>query len=250
MIISESQKYIFIHIPKTGGTSISISLEEDLKYNDIVLGGTKYGEKLQRIYKKKFGLHKHSTAYKVKEVVGDVTWDNYFKFSTVRHPITRIISIYSYLEKKLSSFWGEKIKHSHPLSPLMRSYIKAKTDINKALKQEISWLLKWNSSQAYLETKSFSEFIRHPKILLDLSFKPQWFWVSDDSQKELIVDQIYKLENINSQWIDLSSKIGFNGTLKHSNRSSSKSIAINSEDRQYLAEIFKVDFEKFDYDID
>ncbi|NEN90268.1 MAG: hypothetical protein F6K48_15660 [Okeania sp. SIO3H1] len=46
MIISENDKFIFIHIPKNGGTSVALSLEERLKYNDIVIGGTKYGDKL------------------------------------------------------------------------------------------------------------------------------------------------------------------------------------------------------------
>ena len=40
MILSRGRKYIFIHIPKTGGTSLALALEARAMKDDIMLGDT------------------------------------------------------------------------------------------------------------------------------------------------------------------------------------------------------------------
>jgi hypothetical protein len=40
MIISRGRSYIFVHIPKTGGTSLALALEGRAKKDDIMLGDT------------------------------------------------------------------------------------------------------------------------------------------------------------------------------------------------------------------
>ena len=44
MIICHSRKYVFIHIHKTGGTSVESALEPTLHWNDLLLGSTPFGE--------------------------------------------------------------------------------------------------------------------------------------------------------------------------------------------------------------
>ena len=39
MIISNSKRFIFLHVPKAAGTSITIMLDAELEWDDIVLGG-------------------------------------------------------------------------------------------------------------------------------------------------------------------------------------------------------------------
>ena len=46
MIISNSHKFIFVHILKTAGTSICAALDPTLRWNDVILGGTGFGEKM------------------------------------------------------------------------------------------------------------------------------------------------------------------------------------------------------------
>ena len=96
--ICNSKKFIFIHLHKCGGTSVERSLDDIMQWNDIMLGSTKYGESVQSQYNDKFGIFKHSSALKTKDLVGDEIWDQYFTFSVVRHPIDRIVSYYSYLK--------------------------------------------------------------------------------------------------------------------------------------------------------
>jgi hypothetical protein len=40
MIISFGRRYIFVHVPKTGGTSLALVLEERAKADDILIGDT------------------------------------------------------------------------------------------------------------------------------------------------------------------------------------------------------------------
>lgn len=40
MIISHGRRYIFVHAPKTGGTSLTLALEARAKADDILVGDT------------------------------------------------------------------------------------------------------------------------------------------------------------------------------------------------------------------
>ena len=40
MIISRGRGYIFVHIPKTGGTAMALALEDRAKADDILIGDT------------------------------------------------------------------------------------------------------------------------------------------------------------------------------------------------------------------
>ena len=40
MIISRGRRYIFVHIPKTGGTALSLALEARAMKDDIIIGDT------------------------------------------------------------------------------------------------------------------------------------------------------------------------------------------------------------------
>ncbi len=96
MIISHSKKFIFVHIQKNAGTTITIYLDKYLNYQDMVIGATEFGEKIQPFFKKKYNLQKHSHAKRIKAVTGDEVWNNYFSFSFVRNPWDRMVSLYNY----------------------------------------------------------------------------------------------------------------------------------------------------------
>jgi hypothetical protein len=40
MIISKSRNYVFVHIPKTGGTALTLALEDRAAADDIIIGDT------------------------------------------------------------------------------------------------------------------------------------------------------------------------------------------------------------------
>ena len=40
MILSRGRRYIFVHIPKTGGTALSLALESRAMKDDVLIGDT------------------------------------------------------------------------------------------------------------------------------------------------------------------------------------------------------------------
>jgi len=91
MIISTQKKFIFIHIPKTGGTSIKKCL----------LPFYNRKKELEKIPK---GLHKpgaigrkHSSATVLRKSLDGKIWGSYFKFAFVRNPWDWVVSIYYFI---------------------------------------------------------------------------------------------------------------------------------------------------------
>ena len=90
------KKFIFIHIPKTGGNSIQNVLRNYSK--DKIIPVHKGDKELElerfQVVNPKYDFKKHSTLQKYRKGLGSKTFHKYFKFSTIRNPWDRMISCY------------------------------------------------------------------------------------------------------------------------------------------------------------
>jgi len=110
-VISFKHKFIFIHIPKTAGTSIvkTLSLYSEDGVNDK--GDIKPSIELIKLAREKnirINNYKHFTYNKYKQLLGDRIKD-FFIFSVIRTPYERIPSVYYYSNitgVSLTSFIG------------------------------------------------------------------------------------------------------------------------------------------------
>ena len=80
MLLSNEHKFFFMHIPKTGGTSIRNAL------NTLIQSPQPYTERDME--------KKHRPAYLEKKNIDD--WDDLYKFTFIRNPYDRMVSYYTF----------------------------------------------------------------------------------------------------------------------------------------------------------
>jgi hypothetical protein len=89
-----NREFIFIHIPKTGGTSIEYKLN---------LGHIENGFEIKDNI-----AYQHSDCNYYKSLFGEEKFNKYLKFTIVRNPYTRIISDFFYLPLENVGFKGNQ----------------------------------------------------------------------------------------------------------------------------------------------
>lgn len=226
MIISNNKKFIFVHIHKCAGTTISFAMEPFLGEEDIICGGTPRGELFQQSFMERHGLYKHSKASEIRSFVGKDTWNTYFTFSIVRNPVNRATSLYSYIQTVIDTVVNKK-KSKAPLS--------------------------WPLTKAYLGSDSFAGFIRHEQFLKDPGARPQYESLSEEGGDCLLVDFVGKVENLDRDVKEIVRRIGIKDVKleKHNVSKSENRISkeeLSPEDLEYLFRLYHKDFEIFNYE--
>lgn len=100
MIISRKRGYIFVHIPKTGGTSMALALEARAAADDILIGDTpKARQRRRRLagVKTTGRLWKHSRLADLPGLIEEDEMRAMFVFTLVRNPWDRAVSYYHWL---------------------------------------------------------------------------------------------------------------------------------------------------------
>ena len=222
MIISNSHQFIFVHVMNTAGTSVSAAIDPWLRWNDIAIGGTRFGEQIQPAFRERFGLHKHSTAGEIRALVGADVWSSYFTFTVVRHPYDRVVSLYTWLHKTLRNAPPDATEWS------------------------------WPVAIAFRESQGFSGFIRHEQFRKSLGGRPQVEWTCDDGG-HCIVDFVGRFEDLDAARMTISNRIGVNlEPFERHNASTERTrdaeFFSGEADYEYLHTLHERDFELFGYD--
>jgi len=87
MIVSHKHKFIFIHLGRTAGRSLTVALARSCGAEDVVTNA----KGLQRNYA---GFRRHFRATEIRKKVGREIFDEYFKFTIERNPWDKFISRY------------------------------------------------------------------------------------------------------------------------------------------------------------
>ena len=212
-IINHTKKFIFIHIPKTAGTSLAAYFSQFSTYKDVELGGTVFGEIVSPAFFRRYGVRKHSRASEIRDLVGKDFWDNSFKFAFVRNPYKRTFSIFTFLKHKFRDWKGNEIMDTFD---------------------------------------NFEDFVRSEFFWTkgpDRLFATQHTWLYDGD--DLIMNFVGKLENINSDVEHISNHLKLEGKEKLGVKNKSSSgVDLKKLPEDVLQRIkgrYKKDFELFDY---
>jgi len=237
-IINHTHRFIFVHVPKAAGTSVTQHLSQYTQYCDLEIGGTEFGEMIQPAYSRRFGISKHSTASKLRGIMGSIEWQKYFSFAFVRNPFLRTYSIYQFLRK-----WD---------------------GYDTTLRQRI------------MEFDSFQDFVMSDIFLTpgpDQILNPQVFWLwRMPGERQIGVSYVGKLETIDEDMAVIDQVINDRVTsmsvadnlalarreqsdrrVKSSHANKSSPVTRDAFDDpkvvSRIRERYKQDFERFDYSL-
>ncbi len=222
-IINNSYRFVFVHVPKAAGTSVTAALGVLTNYCDQEIGGTVFGEEIQGAYLKRFGLAKHSTAAEIRSLIGAVTWNRYFTFSFVRNPFTRAASTYNFLRK-----WPGP---TNSFIERMRAF---------------------QSFDDYVLSDIWDEGHGPDQI-----FRPQAYWLREAFNSKLLPSFVGKLETLGEDLrhildvIDAPTHIKERIQIPHANQSGGDGSAQGISERpkvlNRILEKYSIDFDQFDY---
>ncbi|WP_306116134.1 MULTISPECIES: sulfotransferase family 2 domain-containing protein [unclassified Roseovarius] len=212
MIISPGRNYIFVHIPKTGGTSLALALEGRAMADDILIGDTpKALRRRGRIkgIKSAGRLWKHSTLADIDGLVPPDDIRRAFTFTLVRNPWDRVVSYYHWLREQ--SF-------DHPAVVLAKA-------------------------------RDFSGFLNAPDTIAALRAEPYAHHMTGcDGQEQC--DAYLRLEQFDTDARVLWDHLGFALELPWINRSARTKPYVDyysDADRSLVADISAVDIGRFGY---
>ncbi|WP_058244992.1 sulfotransferase family 2 domain-containing protein [Thalassovita autumnalis] len=212
MFISHGRQYIFIHIPKTGGTSMALALEDRAKKDDVLIGDTPKAAKRRRRFsgvETRGRLWKHSTLADIEGLVGPDEVERYFTFTMVRNPWDRMVSYYHWLQRQT---------FDHPAIQLARS-------------------------------EEFSGFLSHPMTWQAQKQAPARHYMTDARGNE-VCDQYVRLEHLEEDLPEVEAHLGFTIDLPRANASSRAGDYrryYSDTDAAFLAEICAEDIDRFGY---
>ena len=221
MLISNKKKFIFIHIYKTAGTSVSRlfvtharfidRLAYDFKLTSSLLGRFSTLMSWQDDGFKQFtGFRKHSKASEIKNKLGSKKFNEYFKFIFVRNPFDLLVSLYHYINQ----------------SP-------------------------WHVDHNNVKSLDFKQFIiyhisKNPNLQID--------FMTDAGSGELIVDYVGRFETLNRDMNEIKNKLNIDDDEKLQHKNSSKGRKnmdyksfYDSESIEIVNQYYKNDLEKLGY---
>ena len=213
MIISRGRKYIFVHAPKTGGTSLTLALEDRAMKDDILIGDTpKAVKRRSRLdgLQAKGRLWKHSTLADIEGVVNADELDDFFLVTIVRNPWDRAVSYYHWLQT-------QGFEHAH-------------VDLAKST--------------------DFESFVSHPMVLTSFERGPYGSFMTDATGREREAHFI-RIEKLAEDIVPLEQHLGFSiGELPHVNSSKRREDYrgyYSDRTRALIAKSCAIDIERFDY---
>ena len=216
MILSRGRRFIFVHIPKTGGTALTLALEARAMKDDILIGDTpKARARKARLHgiKSHGRLWKHSTLADIAGLASDAEIAEFFTLTLVRNPWDRMVSYYHWLREQT---------FAHPAVGLAKSL-------------------------------SFSAFLNHGQTRVTLALWPYSAYMRDQSGHERA--SLYaRLEHLDQDLAPFEAHLGFRLTplpiANASDRHRDWRGFYTDADARLIAEICAADIARFGYHFD
>ena len=217
MPISHPHRTIFVHVPKTGGTSVEFVLGMHGDKADIGIRPY-FSQEIDR--ERLYGQDlQHMTATGLKDALQQQpgVFERYFKFSIVRNPWDRLVSVFAWTNQKWAR--GDELSDAE-----------------------------FESSVTRLHGLFAASRSRGQPLRVAPHFVPQVHFLVDRERRPL-VDYIARYENLQTDWEHIRQKIGVQAQLPRRMRSHHRPYQsyYTPATRAMVAEIYAEDISAFNY---
>jgi len=212
MLVSESHRFIFVHVQKTAGTSITevlrpLSLAPSA--GRIARLGSDLG--LVRDWRR-YHFRKHAPLRRAERVLPPEVFASFYKFAFVRNPWDKVVSHYHY---------------------------RVRTNRTGIADEGLSfrdWVLRSYGERDH-------RYHDEPKM-----FMPQVYWVGD-AQGRCIIDFVGRFERLSEDFAEVCRRIGVDASLPHVKTTSHAHYreSYDDETRAVVAERFAPDLAEYGY---
>jgi hypothetical protein len=255
--VKKHPSFLFVHINKTGGTSLIKMLRQRCGKEYVSETWTK------ELHHRSF----HATAHSYIDHYGRSVWDNAYSFAVVRHPLARQVSNFFFLVDTCISNGNRICEERH-----------IQTHIDGVSINELSDEMKIQSFHEWME-RMYESFppgrklhhlfgsTGHGNEEFDTFSSTQTSWMVDP-EGNMAVKSVFKLETLSDDMIELAEQIPClkeqgprGGGVTNSNtvemiKSNAAPnyphymlFAENERTRAIMNEVFAVDFQNFGYDL-
>jgi hypothetical protein len=234
MFISHQYRFIFIHIGKTGGTSIETALCQHLGVDFAETEKSPSGE-----------WWKHIWARHMRERVGEQIWNDYFTFAFVRNPYDLVLSLYS-MYTQYPEYTNQKV-HSDLYHP-WNQYDNFAHFIRSMGRREHGPDERWGEQLAKLGAKTQMEVWDGVKNI-QTSYLTE-SWQAREGPGTILVDFIGRYETLQRDFDSVCDTVGL-PKLKLARQGATRHPpyheCYDAEMQQIVYRHFAVDIERFGY---
>ena len=220
MVWCDKNKIIFVHIPKTGGTSIesylNLKTKDKAKFEKIGYG--------VKIFNNKKKALQHLTADEIKNFIGTDKFNKMFSFTIVRNPYSKIVSEFSHF-----------LHLSGPKYHGVESPLRVNDQIIDNFDDFLHHIDNIVTNKLYDQNVFFDHF------------KPQSEF-TQDSNNDNLIDKIYKFENLDEVKQMLKRNYPKDCSIfPHSQKRKKKNIKLSESQKEKIYNIYENDFKLFNY---
>lgn len=212
-MISHRHRTIFVHVPKCGGQSVEQAFLDDLGLTWADRAPLVLGRNPARGIGPPRLAHLSARDYTAHHFVSPEIWEGYFTFALVRDPAARAVSLFNHLAptRGLGTFIEDWLPAQFALAP---AYARPGH----------------GNPGKYHFTRPQADFLTGPSGLL--------------------VDAVYRLEEIETRWPEIARRAGLAAPLPHRNASENGAAPADLTDahRAAIARLYAADYALLGYD--
>ncbi len=217
MFYTEDPGLLFVHIPRTAGTSVEEALVR-------AYGGRNKRLRLSR---------KHISGKTLrKNIITKNSWDKAFKFTIIRNPWDRVVSLCKHSKKMFDPGEGRGKRSLNQLG--LDDQVRSQT---KELLLSVNlrwWLLEFNEKYSWIPYRIDGHQI-------GLVHLPQSMWLMQHDN--IMLDKVYRFERL----YELEDDLGL--TLQNLNMTDCRAYEelYDDETRRWVARVYAEDIERWGY---